>query len=230
MFITYCLGLFVALLSSTTAPPKAELIPIDKAGLLPRQAASTTTRPADPTCTNGPSTRACWGNGYSVNTNYDAVWPIIGSVVRYSLDIQNKTLAPDGFARPVYAVNGQYPGPTIRAKWGDVLEITVHNSLTTNGSGIHWHGIRQWHTNSEDGTPGVTEVSLQAQYEMMCPSSGLLVTTMLSVCLLSTLTHDFNASSARLHRDRLKRTDFSAHSLAPRGIIVTTATSTATVS
>lgn len=35
-------------------------------------------------------------------------------------------------------VNGQYPGPTIRASWGDTLDITVKNSLQNNGTSIHF--------------------------------------------------------------------------------------------
>lgn len=40
-------------------------------------------------------------------------------------------------------VNGQYPGPTVYANWGDMISITVKNSLQNNGTGIHWHGVRQ---------------------------------------------------------------------------------------
>lgn len=69
----------------------------------------------DPECTNGPSTRACWGDGYSVATDFDLNWPVTGHVVEYSLEITNTTLAPDGFERLVMAVNGQFPGPTIHA-------------------------------------------------------------------------------------------------------------------
>lgn len=54
-------------------------------------------------------------------------------------------------------VNGQYPGPTIYANWGDTIEITVTNSLTTNGTGLHWHGMRQLNNNLMDGVPGLTE-------------------------------------------------------------------------
>lgn len=37
--------------------------------------------------------------------------------------------------------------------------ITVHNNLTTNhnGTSIHWHGMRQFMTNWEDGVAGVTQ-------------------------------------------------------------------------
>ena len=51
-------------------------------------------------------------------------------------------------------------GPTIYADWGDYVEITVTNHLKDNGTGIHWHGIRQWRSNYEDGVPGVTECPL----------------------------------------------------------------------
>lgn len=35
--------------------------------------------------------------------------------------------------------------------------MTVTNNLKANGTGIHWHGLRQLGTNDEDGTAGVTE-------------------------------------------------------------------------
>lgn len=38
-----------------------------------------------------------------------------------------------------------------------MLQITVHNELMDNGSSIHWHGMRQFHTNNQDGANGVTE-------------------------------------------------------------------------
>ncbi|KAJ1548805.1 hypothetical protein HK405_014742 [Cladochytrium tenue] len=57
-------------------------------------------------------------------------------------------------------VNGQIPGPTIEADWGDMVQVTVTNSLQTNGTAIHFHGIRQNLTNSQDGVPGVTQCPL----------------------------------------------------------------------
>lgn len=54
-------------------------------------------------------------------------------------------------------INGVYPGPTIRAKWGDTLIINVKNNLQHNGTGIHWHGVRQLNACQHDGVPGVTE-------------------------------------------------------------------------
>ncbi|KAH7406828.1 multicopper oxidase-domain-containing protein [Phaeosphaeria sp. MPI-PUGE-AT-0046c] len=108
-------------------------------------------------CTNGPSSRSCWSGDFNIDTDMDEHWPDTGKVVKYHLDITNETMAPDGFARPVMVVNGQIPGPTLVADWGDIFEISVTSHLTANGTGIHWHGMRQLGTNDMDGVNGVTE-------------------------------------------------------------------------
>lgn len=161
--------------------PRAELVRIDN-HILRRQASSASSAVATPTqkpdsqCTNGPLTRQCWGNGFSIATNYDSTWPNTGKVVQYTLEVTNTTMALDGFSRVVYSINGQYPGPTIRANWGDTLQITVKNSLTTNGTSMHWHGLRQWKTNHMDGTNGVTECPLapgqSRMYTFLCTQFG----------------------------------------------------------
>lgn len=161
--------------------PTAELVPIE-GNLVQRQASksltpsATSTNKPDSKCTNGPFTRQCWGNGFSIATNYDSTWPVTNKVVSYHLEVTNTTLAPDGAPRVVYAINGQFPGPTIRASWGDILEITVKNSLTTNGTSFHWHGIRQFKTNHMDGTNGVTECPLapgkSRTYRFLCTQFG----------------------------------------------------------
>ncbi|KAF2093837.1 hypothetical protein NA57DRAFT_68888 [Rhizodiscina lignyota] len=114
-------------------------------------------RPASPTCTHGPGTRNCWSDGFDIDTDTYEKWPTTGKVVRYELEITQKTMQPDGLLADMLVVNGQYPGPTVYADWGDTLSITATNSLPENGTGLHWHGIRQFHTNQMDGVPGVTE-------------------------------------------------------------------------
>ena len=54
-------------------------------------------------------------------------------------------------------MNNSYPGPLIEACWGDNITIHVTNYLDTNGTTIHWHGIRQYHSNEADGVNGVTQ-------------------------------------------------------------------------
>lgn len=68
------------------------------------------------------------------------------------------TLAPDGVNNTEGKVfNATYPGPWIQACWGDDLEITVKNDLKTNGTTIHWHGIRQLNNAAHDGVNAITQ-------------------------------------------------------------------------
>jgi len=67
------------------------------------------------------------------------------------------TLSPDGTPREMTVFNGQFPGPSIIADWGDTIQVTVQNSLPDNGTSVHWHGLRQLHSNQMDGTNGITE-------------------------------------------------------------------------
>ncbi|OAT09933.1 laccase 3, variant 1 [Blastomyces gilchristii SLH14081] len=131
---------------------------------------------SDKHCKNSPKNRACWGGGFDITTNFGTKWPETGKVVEYLLEVSNITLAPDGVERLVLAINGQFPGPTIRANWGDTLRIHVKNNLQNNGTSIHWHGIRQQHTGHQDGTNGVTECPIapgaSKTYEFKCTQYG----------------------------------------------------------
>ncbi|KAI9664629.1 MAG: hypothetical protein M1821_006075 [Bathelium mastoideum] len=138
---------------------------------------TSSTLSADPQCTNGPTTRSCWSNGFSIATDFDQKHPNTGKTVTYNLEITNTTCNPDGNGdRVCMLINGQYPGPTITANWGDTLSVTVKNSLQNNGTGIHWHGIRQYLTNEMDGVNGVTECPLAPgdtkTYTFLCTQFG----------------------------------------------------------
>ena len=105
---------------------------------LSTSALSSTTNSPDSACTNGPLTRACWSDGFSISTNYNSTWPVTGRTVSYLLEITNDTISPDGHSRMRALINSQYPGPTLIANWGDMLQITVKNSLKNNGTSLHW--------------------------------------------------------------------------------------------
>lgn len=107
-------------------------------------------------CVNSAEDRSCWGD-YDISTNYYDVVPDTGVVREYWFNVENITAAPDGRERVVLAINGSVPGPTIIADWGDEVVVHVTNSLTNNGSSIHWHGIRQNYTNEMDGVPSITQ-------------------------------------------------------------------------
>ncbi|CAI7588021.1 unnamed protein product [Penicillium palitans] len=106
---------------------------------------------------NTASDRQSWCN-YDVSTNYYDVVPTTGVTKEYYLNIEDVTVAPDGYSRAAMAVNGSIPGPTIEANWGDNVIVHVTNSLTSvNGSSIHFHGIRQNYTNQNDGVVSITQ-------------------------------------------------------------------------
>lgn len=106
---------------------------------------------------NTASDRQTWCD-YDVSTNYYDVVPTTGVTREYYFNIEDVTVAPDGYSRAAMAVNGTIPGPTIIADWGDDVIVHVTNSLTSkNGSSIHFHGIRQNYTNQNDGVVSITQ-------------------------------------------------------------------------
>jgi hypothetical protein len=111
-------------------------------------------------CT-APDNRGCWlrnfnGTEFNISTNYESLAPI-GITRHYELNVTDDWVNADGINFTYAKIfNGMYPGPWIQACWGDTVNITVNNHLTTNGTSIHWHGIRQLLTMHMDGVNGVT--------------------------------------------------------------------------
>jgi FtsP/CotA-like multicopper oxidase with cupredoxin domain len=60
----------------------------------------------------------------------------------------------DGQTLDVWAYNAQVPGPTLRVKLGQEIEVRLVNDLPQPTT-IHWHGVRV--PNAMDGVPGVTQ-------------------------------------------------------------------------
>lgn len=88
-----------------------------------------------------------------------------GPVVRhYDFHISKRKLAPDGLAKEMTLVNGMFPGPTIEANRGDIIEVFVHNGLegVRETTSLHWHGIKQKGSNVMDGAPGLTQCGIPA--------------------------------------------------------------------
>lgn len=129
---------------------------------LPSPSITPTSTVGQPTATpcagNTPDDRSLWCQ-YSIDTDYESIVPETGVTREYWFDVDELNLAPDGFSRPVMAVNKTIPGPTIFADWGDwvVVHVTNHLDQVKNGSSIHWHGIRQNYTNQNDGVVSITQ-------------------------------------------------------------------------
>ncbi|GLT43992.1 hypothetical protein SLA2020_179110 [Shorea laevis] len=84
--------------------------------------------------------------------------------------------SPDCVEKLVITINGQSPGPTIRAQQGDTIIVEVTNNLFTEGVSIHWHGIRQRGTPWFDGTVGLTQCPILLgstfKYEFVLDRAG----------------------------------------------------------
>ncbi|KAF2760125.1 laccase-1 [Pseudovirgaria hyperparasitica] len=111
---------------------------------------------AGPCSGNTADDRSVWCD-YDISTDYYDTVPDTGVTREYWLEITNTTLGPDGVERVVLSVNNTSPGPLIWADWGDTVVVHVSNSLSINGSSIHWHGIRQNYTVQNDGVPSITQ-------------------------------------------------------------------------
>ncbi|KAM7192443.1 putative laccase precursor [Rhypophila sp. PSN 637] len=117
--------------------------------------------PRQSTC-NTASNRQCWTTSpaFNINTDYEVSTPSTGVTRTYTFTLTESNNWIGGDGRPkvkAMLVNGQFPGPTITANWGDRITITVINNLATNGTSIHFHGLHQKNTNNQDGAGGVTE-------------------------------------------------------------------------
>lgn len=121
--------------------------------------AATDVLKARATCSgNTNTTRSEWCD-YSLTTDYYTEYPDTGVTREYYFNLEEVTIAPDGYSRTAYSINGTFPGPTIIADWGDTVVVHVTNSLTAaqNGTSIHFHGIRQRDTYPMDGVTSVTQ-------------------------------------------------------------------------
>eukprot|EP01113_Clastostelium_recurvatum_P003154 TRINITY_DN1136_c3_g1_i1.p1 TRINITY_DN1136_c3_g1~~TRINITY_DN1136_c3_g1_i1.p1 ORF type:complete len:694 (-),score=130.20 TRINITY_DN1136_c3_g1_i1:8-2089(-) len=78
---------------------------------------------------------------------------------RFTFNVSYVNLAPDGFTRQVFSINGGVEGPVLRAKTGDRIELTVTNNLA-EGISIHFHGLFQYGTNHMDGVDALTQCSI----------------------------------------------------------------------
>ncbi|KJK81349.1 hypothetical protein H634G_03368 [Metarhizium anisopliae BRIP 53293] len=82
--------------------------------------------------------------------------------LRWNITLENR--APDGVSKPVYLINGQFPGPVIEVRSGDELVIDVHNGVDQVGHpgiAMHWHGLSMEGSNEMDGVVGLTQCAIQ---------------------------------------------------------------------
>src|SRR5512133_934910 len=75
--------------------------------------------------------------------------------VRVDLVTQQQMLTVGGRSIPGFTVNGTSPGPQIRARKGQLIEVHLRNESVADGVTLHWHGVDV--PNAMDGVAGVTQ-------------------------------------------------------------------------
>jgi FtsP/CotA-like multicopper oxidase with cupredoxin domain len=100
-----------------------------------------------------------WGSRTAKLTDAYHDVPVTGETQSYNFVIERGIKAPDGVPRHVMLINGEFPGPTIVANWGDTINVTVENRITDpeEGVSLHWHGILHRGSPWEDGVPGISQ-------------------------------------------------------------------------
>ncbi|XP_062179141.1 L-ascorbate oxidase-like [Phragmites australis] len=81
----------------------------------------------------------------------------------FKWEVSNMFWSPDCEEKVLIGINGQFPGPTIRARAGDTIHVELKNALHTEGVVIHWHGIRQIGTPWADGTAAISQCAINPE-------------------------------------------------------------------
>ena len=94
-------------------------------------------------------------------------------VVTARLTPRAATIDLGGSTVQTWAYGESVPGPLLRASAGDLLRVSVENSLPAETS-VHWHGIAL--RNDMDGVPGITQKPIGTgaafTYEFTAPDPG----------------------------------------------------------
>ncbi|XP_047944644.1 laccase-14-like [Salvia hispanica] len=84
------------------------------------------------------------------------VKPSHGLVRNYTFELTNSAHSRLCTNKTMLTINGQFPGPTIYARRGDLVNVVVINSADHNIT-IHWHGVKMPRYPWSDGPEFVTQ-------------------------------------------------------------------------
>ncbi len=76
---------------------------------------------------------------------------------------RQQMLSVGGRSIPGFTINGTSPGPEIRARQGQLIEVHLRNESVTDGVTLHWHGVDV--PNAMDGVAGVTQDAVPVKGE-----------------------------------------------------------------
>ena len=95
-------------------------------------------------------------DGYAVNVTADGTLQFRFNFPNYAVNEFLYPILADGERRSVIAINNQVPGPSILARQGQTLLVTVVNNLATESLAVHWHGQHVVDTPWMDGVAQLT--------------------------------------------------------------------------
>ncbi|XP_075522880.1 laccase-14-like [Primulina tabacum] len=84
------------------------------------------------------------------------VLPSHAAVRRYKFELRNTSYTRLCTNKTMLTINGQFPGPTIYARKGDLVLVDVYN-LADHNITIHWHGVKQPRYPWSDGPEYITQ-------------------------------------------------------------------------
>ena len=90
--------------------------------------------------------------------------------VRVDLVTRQEVLTIGGRSIAGFTVNGTSPGPEIRAKQGQLIEVHLRNESVAAGVALHWHGVDV--PNAMDGVAGVTQDAVPVGAEFIRTDSS----------------------------------------------------------
>ncbi len=94
--------------------------------------------------------------GHRTTSVVDLRGPLGTPQQRFVLTAANTTVRlASGRPARVLSFNRTVPGPELRVREGELVEVTLRNKDVADGVTIHWHGVDV--ANAEDGVAGVTQ-------------------------------------------------------------------------
>lgn len=127
---------------------------------------------------------ACAGSGSATGSPVTASSDLVRRLEQERRSPSQQVVSAQLTARPIdvdlggrvvstWGYGDQVPGPLLRARAGDRLQITVDNQLPQDTS-VHWHGIAI--SNDMDGVPGLTQAPIAPgatfTYDFTAPDPG----------------------------------------------------------
>lgn len=111
-----------------------------------------------------PSLRLSYASSLWLLALFPCLQIAAAKVVTYHFNIGWISAAPDGYVRPVIAINGLFPPPTIHVTVGDELVIHTINNLGNSSATLHFHGLWQQGSTAQDGPFQVSQCGVPSDH------------------------------------------------------------------